>query len=362
VLPGRWFADYTGLARSFIPVVALVAWKARGRARFHACALLMTLALTCFRYELFGYLLHRPIHMLPIFFAPSIAWFILSWAHTRALAAALVGLVAIYILPGWLVSVPHVKGLRDFDAALVDRVSGLDGHLILLENNFHRDVDVDPGRRSEPSRFGTHFEALMPAATGKFFYAGYWDGWQWSPYRHQVMANGTFHGRRIALVPVSELVAELNKWGVRHLVVWSEPAVDYLSRASGTFALRWQQGSWSHFELRDADTRAVRTIHGTATLERVDPLLGRVHFTNVRAGDMAIVRTNYHPSWALGGADGHVELVPIDGQLAFRVPRSGTYAVDLVYPRRGLVTAIALVALALGCLGTAVLGAPKRTA
>jgi hypothetical protein len=360
VLPGRWFADYTGLARIFIPVVAVVAWKAGGRARFHACALLTTLALTCFRYESFGYVFARPIHMLPIFAGPSIAWFILSSARTRRLALAVLGVVAIYILPGWLVSVPHVRSLRDFDAALVDRVSGLDGHLVLLENNFHRDVDVEPHRSSEPSRFGTHFEALMPEATGKFFYAGYWDGWQWSPYRHQVMANGTFHGRRIDLVPVSELVAELNKWGVRHLVVWSAPAVSYLSRASGTFELRWQQGPWSHFELRDADVRGVRTTHGTATLERVDPLVGKVQLVNVRAGDLAVVRTNYHPSWVMSGGDGAVELVPVEGQLGFRLPRSGTYSVDLVYPRRPLVTLAALLALAIGCAGTTAVGASSR--
>jgi hypothetical protein len=64
---------------------------------------------------------------------------------------------------------------------LIDRLAGLDGHRVLLENSPHRDLDADPLRRTERTPFGIHFEALLPAATGRLYYGQPWDAWHWTP-------------------------------------------------------------------------------------------------------------------------------------------------------------------------------------
>jgi hypothetical protein len=344
VRPGRWFNDYTGLVNVFLPVVAFVAWRGRDRIRFYALATLGVVALVRLNYWSFGYAFLRPIHLLPVFVAPVLAWFIVRCTGTLRLAVALVAVLALYVQV-WLVPVPHVRTVRDFDAALVDRLSGLDGHLVLIENAFHRDVDVRPDRSSLPTPFDVHYEALLPDATGRRFYAGMWDGWQWTPYRDQVFANGTFRGRAVSDVPVSELVAEIRRWGVRHLLVWSEPAKRYL-QSSGELVSRWETARWREFELMNADVRSVVTAHGQGALEGTHPLGARVHLTNARRGDPVIVRTNYHPAWRARAGTAYLDLSEVHGQLAFMSPADGDVVVELEYPARRWLIPIALGGLA----------------
>jgi hypothetical protein len=346
VLPGRWFNDYVGLVNVFLPVVAFVAWGGRDRVRFYGLATLGVVALVRLNYWSFGYAFLRPIHLLPVFVAPVLAWFILRCTGTRRLAAALVAVLALYIQV-WLVPVPHVRSARDFDAALVDRISTLDGHLVLIENAFHRDVDASPSRSSLPTPFHVHYEALLPDATARRFYAGMWDGWQWTPYRDQVFANGTFRGRALSDVPASELVAELRRWGVRHLLVWSEPAKRYL-RSSDSFAARWETARWQEFELLNADVRSAVAARGGAVLEGANPFGARVHLTNAHRGDPVIVRTNYHPAWRARAGTEYLELSDVDGQLAFPAPADGDSVVELEYPARRWLIPIALGGMAAG--------------
>jgi hypothetical protein len=56
------------------------------------------------------------------------------------------------------------------------------------------------------------------------------------------------------------------------------------------------------------------------------------------------VRANYYPAWRAHVDGTPVALHPVDGQLAFRAPREGTYTVRLEYPQyRGLtLTALAV--------------------
>jgi hypothetical protein len=359
VRPGRWFNDYTALAVILSPIALYLVAHERGRARFHALGLLTVLAMGRLNDAQFGYAFARPIHMYVVFGGPVMASFLVDHVRRRAMLASWVALVALYIQIAWF-QVPHVESLRDFDAALVDHVATLDGHLVVVENNFHADVDIDPSRRSLPSAFGTHFEAMLPAATGRYLYAGFWDGWQWTPYRDQVFANGTFKGHRIDDVRLPEIVAELRKWGIRHVVVWSDPAARYFAQAK-PFALRWSSGRWREFEFLDADTRSVALAGpGEGALERVDPLGGRVRLTGVERDENVVVRTNYHPSWTARAGSAEVPLFEQDGQLSFRAPESGTYVVALEYPRRRWLLAMALLALAGGMAVAARIG-PSTT-
>jgi hypothetical protein len=343
LLPGRWFNDFTGLTNVFLPVVVFTAWRARGRARFYAAATIGVVCLVRLIYDSFGYVFLRPIIFLPMFIAPPLAWFILRRAGRRGLALALVALVSLYIQV-WFGPVPHVRSVRDFDPALVDRLAGLDGDLVLVENAFHRDVDVSPATTSVPTPFPAHFEALLPAATGTRLYAGMWDGWQWTPYRDQVFANGTFRGRALRDVPVAELERELHKWGIQHLLVWSDPATQYLG-AAGQFRLRGRFGRWSDYEY------AGPRLGAPGTLVHRDSFGGIVRVIGAERGQVVTVRTNFHPAWRAHAEGRPVTLFNAEGQLAFAAPRGGDIEVGLVYPRRLWLLPVAVGGLLLGAIG-----------
>ena len=345
-MPWRWFNDYTGLTNLLLPVTAFVALAHRDRVRAHACFLLAAMALVRLNDPQFGYSFLRPVHTYVVFSAVVLAGFAIRWLPTRLGITSVVLFVGLYIQMAWL-SVPHITSIEEFDRPLVERLRQLDGHLVALENNFHADVDLDPVRRSVPSEFGVHFEALLPEATGRYFYAGLWDGWQWSPYRHQVFANGTFQGHRIDSVPTTALVRELRKWGVRHVLVWSQPSRKSLA-SRPEFAERWRTNRWSQFELLDADTRGVVVASGTGALVRQGPTGGVVELAGVAAGDEAVVRMNYHPSWRAKVDDVEVSLSERDGQVALRVPREGAQRIALVYPARRSLLALAALALVIG--------------
>jgi hypothetical protein len=124
--------------------------------------------------------------------------------------------------------------------------------------------------------------------------------------------------------------------------VWTDRSRDYLAR-SGRFVERWRGGLWSDFEMIDPDTRAVVADHGSGSLRHLNMLGGDVALDGVHAGDLVVVRAHYYPAWRALDVDRGVPLESHEGQLAFRAPRDGSYAVHLVYPRyRGLAVVAAL--------------------
>ena len=118
-------------------------------------------------------------------------------------------MIAIYV-PVWLGTVPHLPDIRTFDAEVTRRIEQAPGALVLLENNPHRNMNADPGGSTEPSRFGIHFEPMIAETTGRRLYSGgYSDGWQWNPWRGNVVGGGTFRGRSIAATPHDAFVDEI---------------------------------------------------------------------------------------------------------------------------------------------------------
>jgi hypothetical protein len=59
---------------------------------------------------------------------------------------------------------------------------------------------------------------------------------------------------------------------------------------------------------------------------------------------------NYFPAWTATTGGRSVELFAKDGQLAFNAPADGDYVVDLAYPRRRGLIAIACMVFVLGIL------------
>jgi hypothetical protein len=347
-LPGRWVNDTSGLTFIMLPIVAYAAWRAPGRIRFYALAILGVVVMTRFNHSAFAYALIRPLHLLPVFLGPVLAWFCVRSTGGRTAALSFAAFVVLYTQV-WFVKVPHVRDIREFNPALIARIAASDGHLVALENAFHRDVDVDPNRVSLPTPFGVHYEALIPEATGRRLYAGMWDGWQWTPYRTQVLANGTFRGVAIEDVPADAFVAEMQRWGVKHVFVWSGKTRAYLSSVPGLLS-RWSDETWEHFEVRDADGRAVACASGTGRLDPLDPFGATVTLESSRAGEQVTVRMNYHPAWRAEFNDTSLPLREVNGQIAFESPVDGNAQVRLVYPRPAWAIVVALIASLAGSL------------
>jgi hypothetical protein len=345
VRPGRWFNDFTGLANICIPLLALVAWRCRTRARFYAVTNLTVILLVRFSYESFGYVFLRPIILLPLLLAAPLSWFALRLAPSRAVAIGVLAFCALYIQIWWR-PVPHVPAARDLQPELSDRIARAEGDLVLVENAFHRDVDTSPDTASVPTPFDAHFEALVPAATGRRLYAGMWDGWQWTPYRDQVFANGTFRGRRLADVDVAAFRQELARWGVRELFVWSAPARAFLD-GSGVAASRESFGRWTRYV-----TTAAEASPGTAIVRR-DPWGATVRIKGAQLDQVVRVRANYHPAWRARLEGRPLSLTAADGQLAFAAPRGGDYDVELEYPPRRWLLPVAAAAVLLAATAIA---------
>ncbi len=345
-LPGRWFNDYGGLALVLLPVTIAVALADRSRIRFYAAAAVLTVGVMRLNDPHFAYVFMRPIHMFVIFLGPVIAICVTRYARSRPAAFALVATTALYVQIWW-VPVPHINSIRDFNAALVERVAAAPGALVLVENNPHRNTNGTPGGETVASRFGNHFESLLAAETGRRLYAGYWDGWQWSPWRGQMLGGGTWMGQAIADASPDAFHHELDRWGVVELFVWSAESVNYLS-ADARYQQLWTDGVWTQFRRDDADAREVVVTDGEATLDNWFVGGARVQLTRATVGDTVVVRTNFHPSWQARHETTAVPLREEGGQLAFDAPCASPCVVDLEYPRRRGLVYLALMAWLVG--------------
>jgi hypothetical protein len=330
-LPGRWFNDVSGLTYVLLPVLALTAWQARTRVRFYAAASIAVMAVTRLQSPETAYVFIRPMHLLAVFTPVAVAGFIGVVLEDRWRRWAVAGLAAVY-LPIWWHAVPHQRP-DAIEPGLMQHLRGLDGALVLLENTPHRDMDADPNRDIEPAPVPAHFESVVPRLTGVRLYAGMWDGWQWCPQRRNVLAGGAFRGASISVTPRAEVHAELTRWGVRHLVVWSQAAIRFFE-SDPAFARRWSSGPWNHFEFLDADVRDVVVPNGQGHLVDRTPLGARVRLQDVRQGDRVVVRTNFYPAWTAWIDASAVPLTDAGGLLAFDAPRDGAYDIELRYPKR----------------------------
>jgi hypothetical protein len=350
-LPQRWFNDYRSLANVWLPALVVTAlWRERSRPGFYAWAALVTQLLLRFNSpSLGGAMFDRIQHMFPLLMAPALAGLVLRIAGTRALAVALSAVIGLYVATSYR-PVPHLRDLRAFDPPLMDRIAGSDG-MVLVEISPHRDMDRHPDRRTPTTPFDVHFEGLLPRLAGQRFYSQMIDGWVWNVWRGQVVAAGTFEARPLSDTPPDRFAAEMERWGVRHLYVWTDAARGYLTH-DARYLERWRGGRWSHFERLEADTRAVVTTRGGGELRDLDWLGADVVLADQRQGDRVVVRTNYYPAWRARLGKVEVPLEPAGGQLAFRAPRDGSFVVRLDYPRY---TGLNLAALAVLLAGMAAL-------
>ena len=345
-LPHRWFNDYRSIANVWLAALVVAAvMSRRTRVGFYAWCAVFTQLILRFNTPEAGAGFDRIQHMFPMLTAPAFAGFALRFAGTRALALAIVAALALFVQTSFA-PIRHVEALRDWDPPLIDRIAASDG-MVLVEISPHRDMDSHPTIRSQTTPFDVHFEGLLPFVAGQRFYSQSIDGWVWSIWRGQVVGAATFRGRPIDETAPGDFVAEMARWGVRHLFVWTEQTRAYL-RKDARFVERWSGGRWSHFERLQADIRSAVTAAGEARLSNLDTLAADVELTNARAGEPVVLRANYYPAWRAAASGQPVELFDSAGQLAFRAPADGTYVVRLTYPRYRALNVTALVVFLAG--------------
>jgi len=346
-LPQRWFNDYRSLANVWLLPMLLVAVTGRAtRVGFYAACAVLTQALLRLNTPVAGAMFDRIQHMLPLLVAPAMAGLVLRHAGRRSVAIAIAAVLSLYVATSFE-PVRHVPDLRAFDPPLIDRIAASDGSLVLVEVSPHRDMDSDPVRRTPRTPFDVHFEGLLPGLAGQRFYSQMIDGWVWNIFRGQVVGAGTFAGQLIDLTPPDEFAAEMRRWGVRHLFVWTDTSRNYLARG-GHFVEQWRGGRWSDFEMTDPDVRSVVTARGSGELRSLDLLGADVALADVKAGDPVVVRANYYPAWRAFVDRQEVSLGNSNGQLAFTAPRDGSYVVRLEYPRYRWLSALALLSVFAG--------------
>jgi hypothetical protein len=350
-LPGRWFNDSSGLTYVLLPLLLFVAWHGRGRTRFYAVAAVSAFALTRLQTADTAYLFVRPHHLLSVCTPVAIASLVErtrregreSW---RSWAIAALPIVYLQI---WVYPVPHVREMSRIEPNLIAQMRGLDGALVLLENTPHRDMDVDPARDIEPAPGPVHFESAVPRLTGLRLYAGMWDGWQWCPQRDEVLAGGAFRGASLSVTAPERVHAELTRWGVRHLFVWSRAARQFFD-GDPRFVRRWSSDPWVHYEFSDADAADVVVASGRGRITARTPLGARVELESMRAGAQVILRTHYYPAWDAFVDGQQIPLAELDGRIAVNAPRDGDMTIELRYPSRRWLLILALAAVAIGSL------------
>ncbi len=343
-LPGRWSNDYGALALVCLPVTAALVIVDRSRARMYAAACVATVALMRLNDPHFGYAFIRPIHMFPLLLAPVIAR--VSVRHLGRLGgAALLATVAVFIQIWWQ-PVPHITSMREVFPGLVDRVTSAEGALVLVENNPHRNTNAEPGGETVTSLTGNHYEALLAHETGRRLYAGYWDGWQWTPWRGRMLSGGTWMGRDIQHVPHDAFVAELKRWGVVDLFVWSERSRRFLD-LDPRFARMWSEEPWVQYRLTAPDPREVVVDSGEGRLEQRTAGGATLVLRGVPVGTRVTVRTSSHPSWQASHGTDRIAVLDHDGQLGLISPCQDC-RITLEYPRRPWLWGVAGLALALG--------------
>ena len=240
-LPHRWFNDYRSLANLWLPVLVVMAFSSGPLARRFLRLRRRADAGVAPPEHVGGGCAVRshPAHDSAARWPCARRLRVALRRHTQAGAGAR-RRDCLFVATSF-VPVRHVPELRAFDPPLIDRIAASDGNMILVEISPHRDIDSDPQRRSVRTPFDVHFEGLLPGVAGQRFYSQMWDGWIWSVLRGQVVGAGTFAGQAIEETPPAAFVAEMRRWGVRHLFVWTDASREYLA-GSGFFAERWRSG------------------------------------------------------------------------------------------------------------------------
>lgn len=302
------------------------------------------------------------------FLVPMLVAILLGFVALRssplARAVLLVG-VALCVLANphlyWPLERFHAASLAASEPALVDVVRRLPGRRVLYENSAGQTpladagvpYDVWPG--AEVQRGG-----VLALASGRrlFAHPG-WDPYPYHRHRDAFIVNGAWQGERMDRVGADVFHAQLMRYGVGGVVVWSASARRFFGaradryRRVGEVPARhepYDVPMFEAFEVLGADERAARVEGdvGSASVVAEGPFHFTVDLADVPAGRWVRVVTRHLPGWRATVDGRDAEVAARDGLLAVRVAEAGASRLELRYDRRGRHLWIGVVAAMLG--------------
>ncbi len=267
------------------------------------------------------------------------------------------------ILPSRLLEpIRHETSLRTYNGPLLKQIESLDSDLLLLESMGGYDLATEGPGSTQAQETHVHLESYFPLETSKSYLANNQEGYHHSIYRRNFITSGAFRGRLLGDWPREEIKAFLDKWGVKHLILWSKIAIGYFD-SDPDFRRLWSDGFWAIYEYRNAVPDDVIVKQGKGEITVRSYFEQDVQLSDVRGGDLVTLRMNYFPAWRAYYHGRPVELLDNDGLMAFVAPADGSYTISLHYPRYTGLTVLALATLAVsGLLSYRLDSLPKRNA
>jgi len=350
-----WLAlpvKYQALFLIALPAMVWVVWRGGREARWNTLCAVLVGGVVVLELPGLTLALERLRFALPIFLTVAfVAWVWDGGARAPRLASLL--LLAALLWVAWpqraTWPVAHLPSLRDFHPALMDQVAAFPaGEWEVWEAQSSYDVIDDPAEQSPHGPVNAHLEAFLPLETDKRYMTLIQEGYHHSIYRGNVLNAGAFRGQAMRQVPLEEMLSFLDRWGVGHLVVWSEPSRRYFAARPDLFDPVWSDGQWTICAYAGADSRSVLVPQGKGWLETEGPFGFQVVLEGMQAGDPVVVRQNAFPAWRADLDGDELPLFADDGRLAFQAPADGDYTVAFHYPRFGVVSGLALLTLVAG--------------
>jgi hypothetical protein len=304
-------------------------------------------------FPVFGIFAWRINYTLAFFYPVILSFFILHQFKAGRLGGII--LAPLLFLPmvktNTFYPFPHIPSIQKQAEPVYSTIKQLEGNMLWLESFSHLNVFFysDSLRSEYPSMSG-HWGSLLAMETGKRFLTNPQELWGMTGARDALINNGVFRGRPIGETPISEINETAKKWGVKYVIIWSKNSMAYFTNAPAFYTLRWAGFGFYIFEFLQADPRSVVVSQGQGFVTDHDYFGKTVSFTNVKAGDTAIIRQNYFPAWTYAYKGKNISVLNKNGQMAVIIPESGDLILNLNFPRYTMVTAIAFFALLISFL------------
>ena len=339
-----WTSNPEALALGLACVIAYTALRTGGTLKTIVIYTAVFIFLCCLQFQASAIVTSRACYCVQFFLTIILGQFAARQVEERRVHNLVIVLCIMtpVFSPLTYPAVHHIKSIREQWPAFFSTVSNLGGNMVLLENISHWVLVPDDPVKFQPMPVEAHWESLVSFETDKKLFCTTMEGHHYSIYRGNALNSGTFRGKQIDRYRPEEIAAVLSKWGIRYCVLWSEESRRFFSSASSLFRFVRNVDGWSLFEFLQSDPRSAVITRGSAECQDKDYFAKRLILKDAIAGDTAIIRQNYFPSWKAWYAGKKLRVINCEGQMAVVAPANGSYAIDLTFPKYPLFSWAAL--------------------
>lgn len=347
-----WTSKPESLAITLGCVLVYSIFSIGGRLKTIVCYLAVFLVLCCMQFQVAAIVTSRALYCVQFFLAILLGQFVVKQIEERRIHN--LAIVLFFLTPEFSSytyhSMGHIKSIRQKWPEFYSTMSSLDGNMVLLENIAHYSLVPDDPIKSQPKPVNVHWESLVSYETNKRLFCTTMEGYHYSIYRGNALNSGVFRGKHINRYSPDEIASVLSKWGIQYLVLWSENSRKYFSSAPTLFRPVRSVDGWFVFEFLNADPRGVVIANGGGTYCDAGYFSKHLYLKNVVKGDTAIIRQNYFPSWKAWYCNKKLPVINSAGQLAVIAPATGSYTIELTFPKYPIFSWVALFAVAASAL------------